>query len=160
MVGRAPTMAFLLAQLRRARGAANLSQEDLGRLINFSSSQVSAIETGQRTVTSDFLSRVDAAPDTDGLFVGMLEMIHLNAARAWSVASTRRHSVASCNPCSNYLGDASPRGFLDKYWLGRKTSPDDRNDEFGAGRRPEVSVRSVRPVLAWSACPNQHDSPA
>lgn len=38
---------FLLGELRRARSAAGLSQEDLGKTINYSASLVSAVENGQ-----------------------------------------------------------------------------------------------------------------
>jgi transcriptional regulator with XRE-family HTH domain len=60
--------AFLLGELRRARSAAGLSQEDLGRTINYSGSQVSAVENGQRPPTRDYLVAVDGALGTGGLF--------------------------------------------------------------------------------------------
>lgn len=44
---------FLIDELRRTRMAANLSQEDLGKLINYSASHISAIETGTRPPKSD-----------------------------------------------------------------------------------------------------------
>lgn len=78
-----PTVTFLRSQLRRARQGRGLSQEELGRLINYSSSQVSAIETGDRPVNPDYLARVDAALDTGGLFVAMLELIRFHAAPDW-----------------------------------------------------------------------------
>lgn len=60
--------AFLLGELRRARSSAGLSQEDLGRTINYSGSQVSAVENGQRPPTRDYLAAVDGALHTGGLF--------------------------------------------------------------------------------------------
>jgi transcriptional regulator with XRE-family HTH domain len=60
--------AFLLGELRRARTAAGLSQEDLGKAINYSGSLVSAVENGQRPPTRDYLVAVDAALTTGGLF--------------------------------------------------------------------------------------------
>jgi transcriptional regulator with XRE-family HTH domain len=59
---------FLLGELRRARSAAGLSQEDLGRTINYSGSLVSAVENGQRPPTRDYLVAVDGALHTNGLF--------------------------------------------------------------------------------------------
>jgi transcriptional regulator with XRE-family HTH domain len=60
--------AFLLGELRRARSAAGLSQEDLGKTINYSGSQVSAVENGQRPPTRDYLVAIDGALHTGGLF--------------------------------------------------------------------------------------------
>jgi len=59
---------FLLGELRRARSAAGLSQEDLGKTINYSGSLVSAVENGQRPPTRDYLVAIDGALRTGGLF--------------------------------------------------------------------------------------------
>ncbi|MFI7487281.1 Scr1 family TA system antitoxin-like transcriptional regulator [Micromonospora echinaurantiaca] len=82
-MSRVPTLTFLRDQLRRARQARGLSQEELGKLINYSSSQVSAVEIGERPVQPDYLARVDAVLDTGGLFVAMLELIRFHAAPEW-----------------------------------------------------------------------------
>ncbi|MEU8297570.1 helix-turn-helix transcriptional regulator [Micromonospora sp. NPDC048909] len=82
-MSRIPTLTFLHEQLRRARQARGLSQEELGKLVNYSSSYVSAVETGQSPVKPDYLARVDSTLDTGGLFVGMLELIRFHAAPAW-----------------------------------------------------------------------------
>jgi transcriptional regulator with XRE-family HTH domain len=63
---------FLLAELRRARSDAGLSQEDLGKAINYSSSLVSAVENGQRPATRDYLVSVDKTLSTGGLFERLL----------------------------------------------------------------------------------------
>ncbi|NJP33208.1 helix-turn-helix domain-containing protein [Micromonospora thermarum] len=78
-----PTLAFVRDQLRRARQARGLSQEELGKLVSYSSSYVSAVETGQSPVKPDYLARLDSALDTGGLFVGMLELIRFHAAPEW-----------------------------------------------------------------------------
>ncbi|MFG1657239.1 Scr1 family TA system antitoxin-like transcriptional regulator [Micromonospora chersina] len=78
-----PTLTFLREQLRRARQARGLSQEELGKLVNYSSSQVSAVETGDRPVRPDYLARVDGVLDTGGLFATMLELIRFHAAPDW-----------------------------------------------------------------------------
>ncbi|MEU8183373.1 helix-turn-helix transcriptional regulator [Micromonospora sp. NPDC049047] len=82
-MSRIPTLTFLLEQLRRARQARGLSQEELGKLVNYSSSYVSAVETGQNPVKPDYVARVDSTLDTGGLFVGMLELIRFHAAPDW-----------------------------------------------------------------------------
>lgn len=63
---------FLLAELRRARSDAGLSQEDLGKAINYSSSLVSAVENGQRPATRDYLVSVDKTLSAGGLFERLL----------------------------------------------------------------------------------------
>ncbi|MGY0002890.1 helix-turn-helix domain-containing protein [Micromonospora sp. I033] len=78
-----PTLTFLRDQLRRARQARGLSQEELGKLVNYSSSQVSAVETGDRPVRPDYVARVDAVLKTGGLFATMLELIRFHAAPDW-----------------------------------------------------------------------------
>ncbi|SBT51297.1 helix-turn-helix domain-containing protein [Micromonospora narathiwatensis] len=78
-----PTLTFLRGQLRRARQARGLNQEDFGKLINYSSSHVSAIEIGDKPVKPDYLARVDAVLETGGLFVTMLELIRFHAAPDW-----------------------------------------------------------------------------
>ncbi|CCH21325.1 helix-turn-helix domain-containing protein [Micromonospora lupini] len=82
-MARIPTLTFLLEQLRRARQARGLSQEELGKMINYSPSYVSAVETGQSPVRPDYVARIDSTLDTGGLFVGMLELIRFHAAPDW-----------------------------------------------------------------------------
>ncbi|WP_243710370.1 helix-turn-helix transcriptional regulator [Micromonospora sp. KC213] len=82
-MSRIPTLTFLRAQLRRARQAQGLSQEELGKLVNYSSSHVSAVELGHAPVTPDYLARLDRALDTGDLFGTMLELIRFHAAPDW-----------------------------------------------------------------------------
>ncbi|XVU26408.1 helix-turn-helix domain-containing protein [Actinoplanes sp. CA-054009] len=75
---------FLVAELRRARSAAGLSQDDLGKAINYSSSRVSAVENGQRPPTKDYLAGVDRALDTGGLFERLSsELVSIDHAPVW-----------------------------------------------------------------------------
>lgn len=75
---------FLVDELRRARMAAGLSQEDLGRLISYSASHVSAIELGTRAPRADYLTAVDEALHTGGLFQRVLqEVVSLDLALPW-----------------------------------------------------------------------------
>ncbi|GAB1645117.1 helix-turn-helix domain-containing protein [Krasilnikovia sp. MM14-A1259] len=66
---------FLVNELRRSRSAAGLSQEDLGKAINYSSSLVSAVENGQRPPTREYLLAADKALQTGGLFERMLATV-------------------------------------------------------------------------------------
>ena len=61
---------FFGAELRRARAAAGLSQEQLGQRVGYSGAQVGKIEMGERAPSQDFAKLCDSAlPDAGGLFV-------------------------------------------------------------------------------------------
>lgn len=76
--------AFLLGELRRARSAAGLSQEEFGKAINYSASLVSAVENGARPPTRDYLVAVDAAFSTGGLFERLLDgLVSVDQAPVW-----------------------------------------------------------------------------
>lgn len=75
---------FLIEELRRARVAGGLSQDELGKLINYSASHVSAIEVGTRPPRADYLAAVDEALKTGGLFSRLLrEVVSVDAAVPW-----------------------------------------------------------------------------
>jgi transcriptional regulator with XRE-family HTH domain len=72
-------MAFFGAELRRARAAAGMTQEQLGRELSFSGDMVGKIETSERAPTPDFAARCDGVfPHLGGLFGRLLEL-----ARRW-----------------------------------------------------------------------------
>lgn len=66
-------MRIFIDELRRARVAAGLSQEQLADEINYSQSLVSKVESGERTPSRDFAARVDEALKTDGLLGRLLD---------------------------------------------------------------------------------------
>jgi transcriptional regulator with XRE-family HTH domain len=60
---------FFGAELRRARTAARLSQEQLGQRLGYSGALVGKVETGERSPSEDFAQGCDQAlPDANGLF--------------------------------------------------------------------------------------------
>jgi len=66
---RAGPLDFFGAELRRARMAAGLSQEQLGQRVGYSGEQVAKAETGDRPPAQDFAQRCDEAlPAAGGLF--------------------------------------------------------------------------------------------
>lgn len=70
---------FFGAELRRARMAAGLSQEQLGQRVGYSAAQVGKVETGERAPSRDFARRCDEVlPDTDGLLARIFAL-----ARRW-----------------------------------------------------------------------------
>ena len=75
---------FLVRELRQARTGAGMSQEDLGRAINYSSSLVSAVENGQRPPMTEYLMSVDRALNTGGLFERLLtDLVSIDRAPVW-----------------------------------------------------------------------------
>ena len=70
---------FFGAELRRARTAAGLSQDQLGQRLDYSGAQVGKVEMGERAPSADFAQRCDQAlPETGGLFARIYEL-----ARRW-----------------------------------------------------------------------------
>jgi transcriptional regulator with XRE-family HTH domain len=59
-------LAYFGSELRRYRGAAGLSQERLGEIVNYTGALIGMIETAKRTPTRDFAERCDAALETSG----------------------------------------------------------------------------------------------
>ena len=70
---------FFGAELRRARTAAGLSQDQLGQRLGYSGAQVGKVETGERAPAQDFAEGCDQAfPDAGGLFGRIYQL-----ARRW-----------------------------------------------------------------------------
>jgi len=70
---------FFGAELRRARAAAGLSQDQLGQRLGYSSAQVGKVEMGERAPSQDFAQGCDQTfPDAGGLFARIYEL-----ARRW-----------------------------------------------------------------------------
>lgn len=67
------TADFYASELRRARLAANLSQETLAQAIAYSPSLVTMVENGRRAPSIDFTKRCDEALGTGGLLGRILE---------------------------------------------------------------------------------------
>lgn len=79
----APLIEFIRAHLRRMRVAAGLSQEQFGKRINFSGSQVSAVETGTRPLDARYLTLADRELETGGLFVELLRVATDGGRQTW-----------------------------------------------------------------------------
>ncbi|MET7879519.1 MULTISPECIES: helix-turn-helix domain-containing protein [Micromonospora] len=63
-----PLADFIVSEIRRARGAAGMTQEAFGRAAGFSASHVSAVESGTRALTMDLIRGADRAFGNGGLF--------------------------------------------------------------------------------------------
>ncbi|RLP90599.1 XRE family transcriptional regulator [Micromonospora sp. BL4] len=78
-----PTAELIRAQLRRLRLSAELSQEEFGKLVHFSGSQVSAVELGQRPLDRFFLKRADEVLGTGGLLMSLLKLAERDGQPSW-----------------------------------------------------------------------------
>lgn len=67
-----PLANFIVSEIRRTRGAGGMTQEAFGRGAGFSASHVSAVESGARALTMDFIKGADRAFDNGGLFARMV----------------------------------------------------------------------------------------
>src|SRR5688500_4066523 len=75
---------ILLDELRHARTSRRMSQDEFGRTISYSGTHVSAVETGTRPPTEDYVTAVDKALKTGGVFARLLERLsELDAAPLW-----------------------------------------------------------------------------
>jgi transcriptional regulator with XRE-family HTH domain len=79
----ASTLAFFGAELRRRRIAAGMSQDELGRAINFSAALVGRVETAGRMPSQDFADRCDEVVHTDGFFGRFRELVKREAFPSW-----------------------------------------------------------------------------
>jgi transcriptional regulator with XRE-family HTH domain len=70
-------------ELRRARGQAGLTQEDLAERISYSAALVTAVETGRRVPTPDFAARCDEALATEGLLSRVQVKVARESAPVW-----------------------------------------------------------------------------
>ncbi|MEW2384177.1 helix-turn-helix transcriptional regulator [Micromonospora sp. NPDC047707] len=78
-----PTSELIRTQLRRLRVNAELSQEEFGKLVHYSGSQVSAVELGQRPLDRLFLKRADEVLNTGGLLTSLLKMTERAGQPSW-----------------------------------------------------------------------------
>ncbi len=79
----ASMLAFWGAELRRAREAAGLSQDELGRKINFSGGLVGKIEKAERAPSLIFARRCDEALGTGGLLARFWELVKKAGVSTW-----------------------------------------------------------------------------
>jgi transcriptional regulator with XRE-family HTH domain len=70
-------------ELARLRVAANLSQPDLGRMINYSGGHVSMVEIAKRLPSRDFTERCDEALETGGLLGRLWPFVSRSVFPTW-----------------------------------------------------------------------------
>ncbi|WP_030598844.1 helix-turn-helix domain-containing protein [Streptomyces fulvoviolaceus] len=85
-------------ELRRYREAAELTQRQLGDIVNYTGSMVGQIETARKLPTQDFSERADAALGTGGALSRLVELVMRSQLPAWfqQVAELEARAVEIC----------------------------------------------------------------
>ncbi|EYT80829.1 XRE family transcriptional regulator [Streptomyces sp. Tu 6176] len=86
-------------ELRRLRETANLTQRQLGEIVNYTGSLVGQVETARKLPTAEFSERVDAALGTGGLLSRLVELVMRSQLPAWfqQVAELELRAVEICS---------------------------------------------------------------
>ncbi|MDQ0580703.1 helix-turn-helix domain-containing protein [Streptomyces rishiriensis] len=85
-------------ELRRLREAAELTQAQLGGVLNYTGSLVGQVETARKVPTVEFSERVDAALGTGGLFSRLVVLVLRSQLPAWfrEVAELEARALEIC----------------------------------------------------------------
>lgn len=81
--GQVRAMSIFSEELRRARGRAGMTQDQLAEKIAYSSSLVAHVEAGTRAPSADFSHRVDEALNTGGLLTRLHPLVRGEAYPSW-----------------------------------------------------------------------------
>ena len=81
--GQVSALALFSEELRRARAAAGLTQDQLAERVGYSPSLVAHVETGSRAPSLDFARRGDEALGTGGLLARLQPFVRSEAYPAW-----------------------------------------------------------------------------
>jgi transcriptional regulator with XRE-family HTH domain len=81
--GQVSALALFSEELRRARSAAGLTQDQLAERVGYSPSLVAHVETGSRAPSLDFARRGDEALGTGGLLARLQPFVRSEAYPAW-----------------------------------------------------------------------------
>ncbi|MFD9319812.1 helix-turn-helix domain-containing protein [Streptomyces sp. NPDC060053] len=86
-------------ELRRLREAAELTQKQLGDILNYTGSLVGQIETARKVPTPEFSERVDAALGTGGLFSRLVELVLRSQLPSWfqQVGELEARAIEICS---------------------------------------------------------------
>lgn len=85
-------------ELRRYREAAELTQRQLGDIVNYTGSMVGQIETARKLPTQDFSERADAALGTGGALSRLVELVMRSQLPGWfrQVAELEARAIEIC----------------------------------------------------------------
>lgn len=139
------------AELARLRNAANMSQADLGRKINFSGGHVSMVEIAKRPPSREFAESCDEALNTGGLLGRLWPFVNRDLFPAWFQGYVQLEAEATkiqTYECQTIPGMLQTEGYaravLEAGWI-------QNIDEPLAARmeRQEILRDSSRPLM-WA----------
>jgi transcriptional regulator with XRE-family HTH domain len=76
-------LSFFVSEMVRLRTAAGLSQPALAKRLNYSTSQITKIETCQRIPKKDLAAKLDQVLSTDGLFGRLQPLVERSSTLPW-----------------------------------------------------------------------------
>ncbi len=76
-------LAFFVAELKRLRGIAGITQEALAEGTTYSPALVAAIETWRRIPSADFAERADKTLQTDGILTRLQTLVEQTSVLPW-----------------------------------------------------------------------------
>jgi transcriptional regulator with XRE-family HTH domain len=120
-------LSFFASEMIRLRNAAGLSQPALAKQLNYSTSQVTKVETCQRLPKRELAQRLDEILPSDGLFCRLLPLVERSSVLPWF------------RPLFDIEGAAIQINTYETYWV-----PGLLQTEAYA----RVVVESARPVLS------------
>jgi transcriptional regulator with XRE-family HTH domain len=152
-------MAFFGAELRRARVAAGMSQDQLGRALSFSGDLIGKVETCERAPTPELAAGLDRVfPHLDGLFTRLLGLArrwegpHPQWFRDWVQAEQEATSLRWWEPMlvPGLLQTADYARALFRAWQ-TATSDDELEDLVSARLERQAILDRPRPPELWVA---------
>jgi transcriptional regulator with XRE-family HTH domain len=151
-------MAFFGAELRRARVAAGMSQDQLGRELSFSGDLVGKIETCERAPTRDFATGCDSVfPHLDGLFSRLMGLArrwdgpYPQWFRDWLEAEREALSLRWWEPMlvPGLLQTADYARALFRSWQSASTSDEELEDLVSARMERQGILDRPKPPELW-----------
>ena len=152
----ASPLAFFGAELRFARLAAGLSQEQLGRRLGFSGDLVGKIETGERKPKPELVAACDEAfPAANGLFGRIYDLARRSSGvpawfQEWYEAEREAVSVSWWEPMlvPGLVQTADYARALFQAW--RSADTDDELDQLVSARMARQSILDrAKPPALW-----------
>jgi len=151
-------MAFFGAELRRARVSAGMSQEQLGRALNFSGDLVGKVETSERAPSLEFAAGCDGVfGHLDGLFTRLIGLArrwdgpHPQWFRDWVQAEREATSLRWWEPMlvPGLLQTPDYASALFRAWQSGGTTDKEIEELVGARLERQGVLDQARPPELW-----------
>jgi transcriptional regulator with XRE-family HTH domain len=143
--------AYFGSELRRYRSGADLSQERLGEIINYTGALVGLVETARRTPSRDFAERCDAALNTGGALVRLWPLVNRGNFPSWfrgyvelEATATGIQSFEVQNVPGLLQTEGYARALLEAYWS------NDVDERVTARLERQHILSHPTPPLLWA----------